>query len=90
MVCTRRLKDAVAELGIEIGLITTPVNRAQRACNFLVEAGIKGIINYSPAMLTVPSDVYVEYVDFFHHFYSVAFSITLDRQEQADDETDAG
>ena len=41
-------------------------------------------------MLTVPPDVYVEYVDFFHHFYSVAFSITLDRQEQADDETDAG
>ena len=27
VVCTRRLKDAVAELGIEIGLITTPVNR---------------------------------------------------------------
>ena len=41
-------------------------------------------------MLTVPADVYVEYVDFFHHFYSVAFSITLDRQDRAsaDDDTD--
>ena len=39
-------------------------------------------------MLTVPNDVYVEYVDFFHHFYSVAFSITLDRKpENFDEET---
>ena len=81
VVCTRRLKDAVKELGIEIGLITTPVNRAQRATNFLIEAGVKGIINYSPAMLSVPNDVFVEYVDFFHHFYSVAFSITIDRNQ---------
>ena len=91
VVCTRRLKDAVKELGIEIGLITTPVNRAQRAANFLIEAGVKGIINYSPAMLTVPADIYVEYVDFFHHFYSVAFSITLDRHQErlgSDDEAD--
>jgi len=76
---TRRLKDVVAENGIEIGLITTPANRAQRAANFLIAAGIKGIINYSPAMLTVPPDVTLEYVDFFHHFYAVAFSMTLDR-----------
>ena len=32
-------------------------------------------------MLSVPSDVFVEYVDFFHHFYSVAFSITIDRNQ---------
>lgn len=79
VVCTRRLKDAAKDLNIEIGLITTPPDRAQRACNFLVEAGIKGIINFAPARINAPAEVHVEYVDFFHHLYAVAFSITLER-----------
>ena len=74
--------------GIEIGLITTPANRAQRAADFMIEAGVRGIINYSSAMLTVPPGVFVEYVDFFHHLYSVAFSITLDRLDEADSPDD--
>ncbi|NDY56103.1 redox-sensing transcriptional repressor Rex [Desulfovibrio sulfodismutans] len=80
VVCTRRLKETARELDIEIGLITTPPDRAQRAANFLAEAGIKGIINFAPARITVPSDVHVEYVDFFHHLYAVSFSITLDQR----------
>jgi redox-sensing transcriptional repressor len=80
VVCTRRLKETARDLGIEIGLITTPPDRAQRAANFLAEADIKGIINFAPARITVPSDVHVEYVDFFHHLYAVSFSITLDQR----------
>ncbi|KUG29681.1 redox-sensitive transcriptional regulator (at-rich dna-binding protein) [hydrocarbon metagenome] len=80
VVCTRRLKETARDLDIEIGLITTPPDRAQRAANFLVEAGIKGIINFAPARITLPSDVHVEYVDFFHHLYAVSFSITLDQR----------
>jgi len=85
VVCTRRLKDTAKELGIEIGLITTPPDRAQRAANFLVEAGMRGIINFAPARITVPADVNVEYVDFFHHLYAVSFSITLDQRSKAQD-----
>ncbi len=81
VVCTRRLKEAAKTLHIEIGLITTPPDRAQRAANFLADAGIKGIINFAPARITAPDDVHVEYVDFFHHLYSVAFSITLDSRQ---------
>lgn len=77
VVCSRRLKEKVAELGIEIGIITTPPERAQRAANYLVEAGVKGIVNFAPARIEVPDTVAVEYVDFVHHLFSVAFSITL-------------
>ncbi len=76
VVCTRRLKERIADMHVGIGIITTPPERAQRAANYLVEAGIKGILNYAPARITVPADVFVEYVDFFHHLYSLAFNIS--------------
>jgi redox-sensing transcriptional repressor len=80
VICSRRLGEKVAELGIEIGIITTPPERAQRATNYLVQAGVKGILNFAPARITVPEEVSVEYVDFFHHLYNLAFKITLGAQ----------
>ncbi len=79
VICSRRLKEKVEELGVEIGLITTPPERAQRAANYLVDAGVRGIINFAPARLNVPDDIHIEYVDFFHHLYAVAFGLTLEQ-----------
>lgn len=76
IVCTRRLKEKVQELDIEIGLITTPPERAQRAANHMVEANIKGIINFAPFRIQVPSGVSVDYADFSHHLISLAFNVT--------------
>ncbi len=86
VLCTKRLKEKTEELGIEIGIIATPPERAQRACNHILEAGVKGILNFAPARITVPDDVYVEYVDFFHHLYALAFNITLSGQVAQPDE----
>jgi len=77
VVCTRRLKERVADQDVRIGIITTPPERAQRAANHLAEAGIKGILNYAPARIFVPDDIHVEYVDFFHHLYSLSFNISM-------------
>ena len=70
VVCSRRLKERARELNIEIGIITTPPERAQRAANYLVEAGIRGIVNFASARIAVPDNISVEYVDFMHHFFS--------------------
>jgi redox-sensing transcriptional repressor len=76
IVCTRRLKTVAKEKSICIGLITTPSDRAQRAANHMVEAGIKGIINFAPSRIRVPQDVTVDYVDFSNHLISLAFHLT--------------
>ena len=78
VICTRKTKEKIREYGLEIGIITTPPERAQRAANYLVDGGIKGIINFAPARIQVPDHIPVEYVDFFHHLYAVAFQIKLD------------
>jgi redox-sensing transcriptional repressor len=77
VICTRKTRDKIAEMDLEIGIITTPPERAQRAANYLIEAGIKGIINFAPTRIEVPDHIPLEYVDFFDHLYAVAFHINL-------------
>ena len=72
--CTRDLKDMVTYLNIEIGIITTPPERAQRAAQHLMDAGITSILNFAPSRIKVPDRINVEYVDFFHHLYTLAFN----------------
>ncbi len=80
VVCTKRLKERIHDLNAEIGIITTPPERAQRAANYLIEAGIKGILNYAPARIHVPDDTFVEYVDFFHYLYALSFNLTFNKR----------
>jgi len=81
IVCTSTLKAVAIEKGIEIGIITTPPERAQRAANYLIDAGVKGILNFAPARITAPRNVHIEYVDFFHFLYSLAFNISTDEHD---------
>lgn len=57
------LKDVVAEQGITIGIIATPPAAAQEVAERLVDAGIKSILNFAPAVVTVAPDVNVRKVD---------------------------
>lgn len=75
VMCPRRMKENVKDLRIEIGIITTPTDRAQRAANYLVESDIRCILNFSAARISVPDHVFVEYVDFFHHLYALTFKL---------------
>ena len=55
-----RVREAVKERKIEIGLITTPASEAQKVANILVEAEVKGILNFAPAQITVPEGYVVK------------------------------
>ncbi len=57
------LKDAVAELDIAIGIISTPPAAAQEVAEHLVDAGVRSILNFAPAVVNVPPDVTVRKVD---------------------------
>lgn len=70
------LKSAAAGQNLELGIITTPPERAQRAADRFFEAGISYILNFAPARIKAPAKARVEYVDFFHHLYALAFSAT--------------
>jgi redox-sensing transcriptional repressor len=52
-----RLKDVVKARDIEIGIITTPPQEAQRVADWLVDANIKGILNLSPSPVRAPGQI---------------------------------
>ncbi|MBO7639772.1 MAG: redox-sensing transcriptional repressor Rex [Treponema sp.] len=59
---TTMLEDVVKKEGIRYALLAVPVNEAQALADRLCSAGIRGIVNYTPCMLSVPAEVAVENV----------------------------
>jgi redox-sensing transcriptional repressor len=53
----------VRDHGVAIGVIATPAGAAQSVCDDLVAAGVTSILNFAPAVLSVPSGVDVRKVD---------------------------
>ncbi|MCK0473432.1 redox-sensing transcriptional repressor Rex [Halalkalibacter sp. APA_J-10(15)] len=48
---------------VSVAILTVPVAVAQRIADELVEIGIKGILNFTPARLDVPDTVRVHHID---------------------------
>ncbi|TSB44933.1 redox-sensing transcriptional repressor Rex [Alkalicoccobacillus porphyridii] len=48
---------------IKVAILTVPAQVAQKIADRLVDAGIKGILNFTPARLTVPDYVRVHHID---------------------------
>jgi redox-sensing transcriptional repressor len=58
-----QLTDIVAREDVAIGVICTPAAAAQEVADRLVAAGIRSILNFAPAVITVPDVVSVRKVD---------------------------
>ncbi len=58
-----KLETLVAEHNVSIGVITTPASSAQRVADRLVAAGVSSILNFAPAVISVPDGVDVRKVD---------------------------
>jgi redox-sensing transcriptional repressor len=54
-----KLRDAVRDKNIIVGVLAVPAAGAQRAADDLVASGVKIIFNYSEALLETPADVTV-------------------------------
>ena len=72
----KNLKELAQELGIEIGVITTPASRAQRVADMLMDAGIKAILNFSPIQVRKPECCLVQNVDFTVNLDNLAFYLS--------------
>ena len=57
------LKDYVRSNRIKMAILAVPATAAQDVANQLVEAGIHGVLNFSPILLQLPDGVFVNNVD---------------------------
>jgi redox-sensing transcriptional repressor len=75
----KRLPAVVARTGAELALLTVPGEEAQSAAEALVAAGIRGILNFAPAVLRLPAQVRLVNVDLAVQLEQLAFLVHLDR-----------
>ena len=57
------LGKVVAETGCLLGIVATPAHAAQVAVDGLIAAGIRSILNFAPAVVSVPAEVELRKVD---------------------------
>ncbi|WP_209720409.1 redox-sensing transcriptional repressor Rex [Marmoricola sp. OAE513] len=67
------LTAIVHEHGVAIGVIATPAASAQSVADQMVSAGIRSILNFAPAVLTVPDGVDVRMVDLSSELQILAY-----------------
>lgn len=60
---THDMRPTIQKEGIKVAMIAVPSNSAQLVADSLVSAGIKGILNFAPALLEVPPEITVKQMD---------------------------
>ncbi|MCB2219242.1 MAG: redox-sensing transcriptional repressor Rex [Bacteroidetes bacterium] len=70
-----RLEEIIKELGIGIAIIATPPEVASPLADRLKEAGIRGILNYTPRPLSPREGVYLEEHDMITSLEKVAYFV---------------
>jgi AT-rich DNA-binding protein len=55
------------ELGVTIGIITVPVDKAQEVTEHIISGGIKALWNFTPFRIRVPEDVVVQNTSMYAH-----------------------
>lgn len=70
------LESTVKAQNIRLAIITVPASAAQSVCDTLIQAGIKGILNFAPTTIRAPKDVRIHYADVTSNLQSLAYYLT--------------
>ncbi len=65
----------IAENDVKLAILSVPVEHAQEVANELVDAGVQGILSFSPTVLQVPETVTVNSVDLALELEQVSFFV---------------
>ena len=67
------LAEVVEREDIRVGIITVPADQAQGVCDLLVQAGVRGILDFTTGALRVPTGVHVDTIDLITVLEKVAY-----------------
>ena len=62
-----RFMEIQAQTGVQIGILTVPVNQAQEVADIMIAGGIKAIWNFTPFRIRVPEDIVVQNTSLYAH-----------------------
>jgi redox-sensing transcriptional repressor len=70
-----RLTEVIKQENITIAVLTVPAVDAANVGDLLVKAGIKGILNFTPKPINVPSNVHLEEYDIITSLEKLAYFV---------------
>ncbi|MDF1509997.1 redox-sensing transcriptional repressor Rex [Robertmurraya sp. DFI.2.37] len=79
------LEKIITEMGITVAILTVPAPFAQTITDRLVAANVKGILNFTPARLTVPATTRVHHIDLAVELQSLVYFLKhygVDEEEE--------
>lgn len=71
-----RLESIVAERGVEIGIIATPPEAAQKVAERLWGAGVRAVLSFAPVKLVAPDAAAVRTVDVVLELEGLSYELT--------------
>ena len=78
------LKKQLSDQQISIAILTVPSSSAQVTTNEMVEAGVKGIMNFTPIRLSAPSTVRVQNVDLATELQTLIYFLDSEKENDND------
>jgi redox-sensing transcriptional repressor len=76
------LSSTVEKTGIRLAMIAVPADAAQDVADQLVSAGVRGILNFAPASISVPPDVGLTAVDLAIQLEQLSFLVNVSSPEK--------
>jgi len=71
------LASTIQKLQIRLAIIAVPADAAQEVADQLVDAGIRGLLNFAPVSLSVPPEVALNAVDLAVQLEQISFQVSL-------------
>ena len=69
-------EDCLKTHPVEIGVITTPDKAAQEVADIMIRAGVKGVLNFAPAHVTLPDHMWLRNVNLAVALESLSFYLS--------------
>lgn len=72
------MKQQIADQQIQIAILTVPQATSQKTADEMIEAGIKGIMNFTPIRLSAPNGVRIQNVDLATELQTLIYFLDSD------------
>jgi redox-sensing transcriptional repressor len=77
------LAETVRKENIKLAILAVPADSAQEVADRLVDAGVRGLLNFAPVSITVPPDVALNAVDLAVQLEQLSFQVSVSFIEKA-------
>lgn len=71
------MAETVRQQSVRLAILAVPADNAQEVADQLIDAGVRGLLNFAPVSLAVPRNIALQTVDMAVQLEQLAFQVTF-------------